>query len=254
MTFASGLVREFDIVVGADGQHSRVRELAFGEEERFEKYLGYKIAAFSVEGYRPRDELTYLLYTKVGQQISRFSMRNDRTMFLFIFSDPNPGGHETLNQQKALLRQRFGNSGWECPQILRAMDSTGDFYFDRVSQIRMPDWSSGCVVLLGDAAFCVSLLAGQGSALAMISAYILAGELKRANGDYASAFEAYHRLFGPFVLRKQDAAKRFAGSFAPKSRFALFLRNQILNLMRINWIADLAVGRDFADRIAIPAY
>jgi 2-polyprenyl-6-methoxyphenol hydroxylase-like FAD-dependent oxidoreductase len=254
VTFASGSVREFDIVVGADGLHSGVRELAFGEEHRFEKYLGYKVAAFSVSGYRPRNELTYMMYTEVGQQVSRFSMRDDRTMFLFTFRDPDPTSGDTIDAQKQLLRNRFGSTGWECPQIMHAMDSTEDFYFDRVSQIHMPAWSSGRVVLLGDAAFCVSLLAGQGSALAMISAYILAGELHRANGDYAHAFEAYHQLFGPFVLRKQNAATRLAGSFAPKSQFSLFLRNQILNLMRIDWIADFAVGRDLADRIAIPAY
>ena len=107
---------------------------------------------------------------------------------------------------------------------------------------------------MGDAASCVSLLAGQGSALAMVGAYILAGELHRAHGDYVAAFGRYQDLFGPFVLNKQKAAIRFAGTFAPKSNFALFLRNQIFKLMAIPWIADLAVGRDLADTIALPDY
>ncbi|MGB7282660.1 MAG: hypothetical protein WBE13_10395 [Candidatus Acidiferrum sp.] len=115
-------------------------------------------------------------------------------------------------------------------------------------------WSRGRVTLVGDAASCVSLLAGQGSALAMIAAYILAGELHRANGNYAEAFRRYEELFGPFVLRKQKAALRFAGSFAPKSKFSLFLRNKLFQLMSIPWIADLAVGRDLADKIALPDY
>jgi 2-polyprenyl-6-methoxyphenol hydroxylase-like FAD-dependent oxidoreductase len=115
-------------------------------------------------------------------------------------------------------------------------------------------WTRGRVALIGDAASCVSLLAGQGSALAMIAAYVLAGELHRSHGDYALAFRRYEELFGPFVLKKQQAALRFAGYFAPRSRLSLFVRNQMMNLMRIPWIADLVVGRDIADKIAIPQY
>lgn len=122
VTFQSGGAREFDLVVGADGLHSRVRELVFGEENRFEKYLGYKAAAFAVEGYPHRDELVYLMYTEVGQQVGRFALRGDRTMFLFTFADENASGGDTVQSQKALLRQRFGNSGWECPQILEALE------------------------------------------------------------------------------------------------------------------------------------
>lgn len=258
VTFKSGATRDFDLIIGADGLHSRVRQLVFGGEDRFEKYLGYKVAAFQAKGYRPRDELVYLMYTQVGQQVGRFSMRGDRTMFLFIFKDEDPSGADDIQRQKALLRQRFGNSGWECPQILDALDSADELYFDRVSQIRMDPqhglWSRGRVSLVGDAAFCVSFLAGQGSALAMVAAYILAGELHRANGDYAGAFTRYQDLFGPFVLAKQKAALRYAGAFAPNSKISMFLRNQIFNLMSIRWIADLVAGRDLADKISLPNY
>ena len=88
----------------------------------------------------------------------------------------------------------------------------------------------------------------------MVAAYILAGELRRTNGDYAAAFARYQDLFGPFVLQKQDGALRFAGVFAPKSKFALFLRNQIFNMLSVRWIANLTMGRDFADRITLPDY
>jgi 2-polyprenyl-6-methoxyphenol hydroxylase-like FAD-dependent oxidoreductase len=138
VTFNNGPARDFDLVIGADGLHSRVRELAFGPESQFENYLGYKVAAFETPGYRPRDEQTYVMYTEVGQQVSRFTMREDRTMFLFIFKDESlDPGNASLPAQKALLRQRFGNSEWECEQILNALDAIQDLYFDRVSQIRM---------------------------------------------------------------------------------------------------------------------
>jgi 2-polyprenyl-6-methoxyphenol hydroxylase-like FAD-dependent oxidoreductase len=141
---------------------------------------------------------------------------------------------------------------------LKILDSTRDFYFDRVSQIRMDPtqglWSRGRVTLVGDSAFCVSLLGGQGFALAMIAAYILAGELSRCKGDHRVAFTRYQNLFGPFVQKKQDAALRFASSFAPQSKFALYLRNQIFNLMAIPWIANLALGSGLADKIDLPNY
>ena len=258
VTFESGKKRQFDLIIGADGLHSRVRQLVCGEQSRFERYLGYKVAAFEVKGYRPRDELVYVMYTRVGQQVVRFAMRDDRTMFLFTFADKDPTRADTVEAQKAVLHERFKTSGWECLEILKALDSCNDLYFDRVSQIKMEPqqgmWTRGRVTLVGDAASCVSLLAGQGSALAIVGAYILAGELHRSHGDYAAAFARYQDLFGPFVLKKQKAALRFAGTFAPKSSFALFLRNRLFNLMAIPWIADLAAGRDLADSIALPDY
>jgi 2-polyprenyl-6-methoxyphenol hydroxylase-like FAD-dependent oxidoreductase len=258
VNFESGSKRDFDLVVGADGLHSRVRKLVFGPESQFEKYLGIKAAAFEADAYRPRDELVYVMYTQVGQQIARFSMRGDRTMFFVTFAEDDPAIPATIEEQKQLLKRRFGSSGWESPRIIEALEASGDLYFDRVSQIRMESrkglWSEGRVTLLGDAAFCVSLLGGQGSALAMVAAYILAGELHRAQGDYAAAFSRYQSLFGPFVRKKQKAALGFAGTFAPKSGLSLFLRNQMFNLMAIPWVVDWALGRGFADKIALPQY
>lgn len=260
VVFESSNTRNFDLVIGADGLHSRVRELVFGPQSQFEKYLGYKVAAFEVDGYRPRDELAYVMYTEVGQQVGRFAMRGDRTMFLFVFADPEIDEAATgdVQAQKAFLRKRFGKSGWECPQILDALDASTELYFDRVSQVRMGassgSWTRGRVTLVGDSAFCVSLLAGQGSALALVAAYILAGELHHARDDFEAAFAKYQERFEPFVLKKQKAALRFAGTFAPKSKFSMFLHNQILNLLKIPWVADLAAGRDLADNIALPEY
>ncbi|HVY67007.1 MAG TPA: FAD-binding domain [Gammaproteobacteria bacterium] len=246
--------RTFDLVIGADGLHSVVRRLVFREDARVERYLGLKVAACTVAGYRPRDEGVYVTHTDVGEQVGRFAMRDDRTMLLFVFADPSPDVPEDLPTQKARLRERFSGAGWECPQMLDALDPADTLYMDRVSQIRMDRWTSGRVALVGDAAFCVSLLGGQGSALAMTAAYILAGELKRANGDHGAAFARYHERLGAFVAGKQQAAVKLTTFFAPRSRFGLFLRNQITTLLAIPSITRFAVGREFRDRITLPEY
>jgi 2-polyprenyl-6-methoxyphenol hydroxylase-like FAD-dependent oxidoreductase len=115
-------------------------------------------------------------------------------------------------------------------------------------------WTRGRVCLVGDAAWCVSLLAGQGSATAMAGAYILAGELHRAGGDYKTAFARYEDQFEEFVMRKQRAALKFAGTFAPKSRFSMLVRNGIMNLLRISWLADFVLSRDLGDHLKLPEY
>ncbi|MGA8652232.1 MAG: FAD-binding domain, partial [Xanthobacteraceae bacterium] len=226
VTFERTPARKFGAVVGADGLHSAIRKIAFGPEGRFEKYLGYSVAAFEAKGYRPRDEGIYVSYGEPGKQVARFALRDDRTLFLIVFRTSNPVPHD-IPAQKVLLNRALADAGWECPQMLAALDRTEDLYFDAVSQIRLECWSRGSVALVGDAAFAPSLLAGQGSALAMTAAYILAGEIAVAQGDYQSAFSRYESVLRQFIDSKQRAAEQFAGSFAPKTRLGLSIRNQL---------------------------
>ncbi len=256
VTFERTASRRFNVVIGADGLHSIVRKLTFGEENRFEKFLGYSVAAFEVTGYRPRDEDIYINYSIPGKQVGRLSLRNDLTLFLFVFADERGDviDSDDIESQREELRTQFGNLGWECPQILAAMESCPELYFDRVSQIRMDTWSKGRVGLIGDAAFCPSLLAGQGSALAMIAAYVLAGELHRAPNSPERALTRYQELLYSFMLGKQQAAEKFASSFTPKTRWGLFLRNQITKAFTIPFVAKLVMGRSLLDRIDLPDY
>lgn len=245
--------RRFDLVIGADGLHSRVRGLAFGAQDRFEVQLGYQVAAFGVVGYRPRDEEVYVIFNEPGRMLGRFALHDDRTLFLFVFT----AGEAPLDLpgQKALLRVRYGNGQWECPRILDELDHTQDFYFDRVSQIRMNAWSKGRVALIGDAAFCVSLIAGQGSALGMTAAYVLAGELAKARGRQDEAFRSYEALLRGFVASKQSGAMRLSAAFAPKTRSGLFLRNQMIKASAIiPGIAKFAFGRELTDTLRLPEY
>ena len=217
--------RQFDLVIGADGLHSSVRSLAFGPQHRFEAQLGYVVAAFEVGGYRPRDEDVYFMYGQPGRMIGRFTLGDNRTLFLFVFATDSSFLPETLELQKTTLREKYGDGKWECPRILDELDRTHELYFDRVSLIRMESWSRGRVVLVGDAAFCVSLVAGQGSALAMISAYVLAGELANAGGRHEEAFDKYEALLRPYIDTKKRGAERFAAAFAPKTSWGLWFRN-----------------------------
>jgi 2-polyprenyl-6-methoxyphenol hydroxylase-like FAD-dependent oxidoreductase len=248
--------READLVIGADGLHSRVRRLVFGPEAAVEVPLGYHVAAFDVEGYRPKEELVYVSHAVPGRQVSRFSLRADRTLFLFVFRDEFLNAESPSNEQerKSLLARVFADVGWECPRILAAMEHVGDIYFDRVSQIRMDRWAKGRTTLVGDAAACVSLLAGEGAGLAMAEAYVLAGELQNCGGDYVAAFAGYQERMMPFLKRKQRSAARFASSFAPKSALGITVRNLVTRLLRLPFLADFLLARDLRDDVELPDY
>ncbi len=248
--------RRFDLVIGADGLHSRVRSVAFGPESSAERYLGYCVAAFAADGYLHRDDDVYVTHCVPGKQVARFALRNGRTVFFLIFDAPvKPAvGHSDVAAQKAILRRAFGGAGWECPEILKALDQTDSLYFDAVSQIRLDRWHRGRVALVGDAAFCPSLVAGEGAGLAMTGAYLLAGELKKAGGDFRTGYPAYQDRFKPFIERKQRQAVRFARQFAPKTRAGLLVRNVVSRMLDIPFIGELMVKWMFADAFALPDY
>jgi 2-polyprenyl-6-methoxyphenol hydroxylase-like FAD-dependent oxidoreductase len=249
--FDRAAAREVDLVIGADGLHSRVRRLVFGPDADFMTSLGYHVAAFETNGYRPREELVYVSHGQPGRQMSRFSMRNDKTLFLFVFRDELMAGHE---EPKSVLRRVFAGAGWEWPQIEAEIERAGDIYFDSVSQIRMNRWTKGRIALLGDAAACVSLMAGEGTGLAIAEAYVLAGELHACRGDFAAAFARYEQRLMPFLKKKQQSAARFASAFAPKTSFGIAARDLVTRLLRVPLVSHLAIGRDLRDDILLPHY
>lgn len=250
VAFAGGGERECDVVIGADGLHSRVRELVLGPASRWERYLGIRVAAFDIEHYAPRDEGVYVMYTEVGRQAARFSARDNRTTVLFTWLDSDASSITEPERQRQNLRERFAGAGWEVPSMLEGLDRVRDLYFDRVSQIRIEppaSWHSGRIALVGDAAFCPSLLAGEGSSLAMTGAYILADELGSAGTDPSAAFDRYERRFRPYIEAKQRSAVRFASTFAPKSRFAIAVRNVAIDLMGLPLIGERLVAAQLQD-------
>jgi 2-polyprenyl-6-methoxyphenol hydroxylase-like FAD-dependent oxidoreductase len=223
--------------------------MAFGPDPAFEIPLGYHVAAFEVTGYRPRDELVYVSHAVPGRQVSRFSMRDDKTLFLFVFRDEYLAGRVSTSaaDRKSALTGVFAGVGWECPGILDAMRAVTDIYFDRVSQIRMDRWTKGRTALIGDAAACVSLLAGEGTGLAMAEAYVLAAALRAGRGDYQAAFNRYEPCLMPFLRRKQESAARLAASFVPKTAAGISFRNTVTRLLGIPVVANFFIGRDLRD-------
>ncbi|MBJ3776222.1 FAD-binding domain [Acuticoccus mangrovi] len=252
---ASGAIRRFDLMVGADGLHSTVRRLVWGDIAA-ERPLGYHVAAFEAVGYPHRDENVYVTHAEPGLSLSRFAMRDDRTLFLMIFSAAHMPEAEPRDdaERRALLHKVFGTVGWEAAEFLAALDAADDVYFDRVSQIEMPEWSRGRTVLVGDAAACASLLAGEGTGLAMTEAYVLAGELQRAGGDVSAALAAYEARLRPFLAEKQKSARAFAASFTPETAFGVWLRRVATRLLVIPPIADYFVGESVRDDFTLPAY
>jgi 2-polyprenyl-6-methoxyphenol hydroxylase-like FAD-dependent oxidoreductase len=163
VSLQSAAVRKFDLVVGAGGLHSPVRRLALGPDGQYARNIGYWVAAFEDTGYRLRGELVFVAYSMPGRMICRFALRGDATMFLLIFSADHLNGAEPCGPDaaKAALRDVFADAGWECDVILQELDRAEDIYFDEVSQIVMERWSRGRVMVIGDAAAAVSLLAGR---------------------------------------------------------------------------------------------
>ncbi|HEX3888904.1 MAG TPA: FAD-binding domain [Phenylobacterium sp.] len=252
----TGETREFDLVIGADGLRSTVRDLAFGPASEVEVDLGYGAASFFADGYPHRDEGVYVSHGRPGRQISRYAMREGRTAFLLVFArDAGEGSvARDLAAQRALLRKTFGADGWETPEILARLDAADDLYFDSVSQIRMPRWSRGRVALIGDAAHSPSLLAGAGAALAMLGAYVLAGELDRADGDYRQASGACEDRLRPYMQRQQKAAVGFAGAFAPKTSLGLAVRDGVLRLMNLPPLGGLSTKLMLGESFPLPTY
>ncbi len=255
VVFTDGSKHSYDLVIGADGFHSNVRKLVFGDEAQYEKYYGYYTSSFTIENYLKKDRL-FLSYTVPGKQISIYSLNKDQFATFFIFHSPKKLRYDyhDVEAQKELLREVFSDVGWEAPALIKRMDSSHDFYFDAVSQIHMDQWFKGRVSLVGDACDCPSLLSGQGSTLAMIGAYILAGELKKAAGDHHVAFEQYEQAFRPFIENKQKIAERFAGSFVPKNRFNLWMRNTFANLMFLPYLSEWLMNKFMTDKIRLKEY
>jgi len=201
--FKDGRTEHYDLVIGADGLHSTTRRMVFDNDEYQLTNLGKYFSVFSIPNY------LNLNHTEVQCEANQklISLTSDKNpkkaeaAFLFAQNDLNKIRNE--NEQKQFLCNTFQDFGWETSKILELMSGSDDFYFDSVTQVKMKSWTKGRVALLGDAGYSASPMSGQGNNLAMVGAYILAGELKQAGGNYHRAFNRYNELLHPFVEANQ---------------------------------------------------
>jgi len=226
VAFEDGSEGEFALVFGADGVHSGVRRLMFGDESQFARFLGAYVAAFHIEDH----DLPVGRFAQIHEEPNRvafyYPLGEGKLDATFVFRldevDVPP------EQQLSFVQRAFKGAGWIGEALLSSYKGSKPLYFDTLTQIAIPRWSRGRVTLLGDACGCLTLLAGQGSHMAMTGAYILAQELQRYDDNHAAAFASYEAMMKPAIAERQEDAAAFANVFIPKAQSKPWLRRLVI--------------------------
>ncbi len=247
--FQNGEEKTFDLLICADGIRSRTRSLIFGNEPEI-RFLKLYVSYFTIpkttgdskwaRWYNATDSrVVFLRPDNVGTIRASFSFLSE------------PKGYEKLGitEQKAILKEKFADAGWEAGRILKELDNNTDIYFDGISQVIAPSWSKGRCAMTGDAAFCPSPLSGMGASLSMVGAYILAGELSR-HTDYNVAFAAYEKLLRPYVNSIQKLPPGVPHLAHPKSKVGIFIFNVVINIISSSFVKQ--IGSLFSKKNKLP--
>jgi 2-polyprenyl-6-methoxyphenol hydroxylase-like FAD-dependent oxidoreductase len=227
--FDDGSEGTFSLVFGADGLHSRTRQLVFGAEERFARFLGTSVAAFhTANRYGLKDTIT--LYEETDHLVAVYPISETVITTIYLFRHDSPA-HVPAEERRALLQREFRNAGWICKTILDDLDPSKPIFLDSFTQIRLPSWSKGRITLLGDASGCLTMASGQGVHMAMGEAYVIARRLGRDRATVAQAFKEYEGLFKPLVRRKQNNAALLLKIIIPSAHTPEFLRRAAIKLV-----------------------
>lgn len=238
--FERGAPRTFDLVIGADGLHSRVRTFAFGPKAQFTHPMGYAFATFSMPN-NLNLEYSGLSHPAGDRSVNVAALReNTELMAMFMF--PAQDVPRNREAQQEAVRAAFEHVGWEANNLLTGMPAATDFYFDELSQITMPTWSTGRVALVGDAGYCASPMSGRGTSQALLGAYVLAGELS-AQDSHEKAFTEYERALRGYVAANQEMGRQALGMFG------ITLTQEMFDAM-----AAAGEGEDSTDNVPLKDY
>lgn len=245
VTFEKARSRRFDLVIGADGLNSAVRGLAFGPGSRYLRPLGCYTAWFTAPAEFDLDGWFLMHNAPGGLAASIRPGRVPGEVKAGLSFRSAPVGYDPRDtaSQMDILASRFSGAGWEIPRLVKAMRTAPDFFFEPVSQVRLDRWSSGRVTLVGDAGYCPTPLTGLGTSLALVGAYVLAGELAAADGDHHVAFARYEQVTRPYVTRGQRQPQGGIRGFAPHSAFGIGLRTASMRWMSRWPLRNLLAGQ-----------
>ncbi|MFE0156600.1 FAD-dependent oxidoreductase [Nonomuraea sp. NPDC059007] len=217
--------RMVDLLVGADGAHSRVRELAFGPQQRFLRYLEHHAAAcvLTDSALCGRVGRRYRMLTSPGRMVGAYALDDERVALLFLH---RAAGSALPADPHQFLTDVYGDLGWIVPRALWLLPGTRELYYDQVTQVEMDRWSSDRVVLLGDSCQAVSLFAGHGASMAMAAAWTLADELR--SGKVEQALPRYEARMRPRITDVQRFGRSFVKWMAPASSARILARDWLL--------------------------
>lgn len=258
VTFKSGATRDFDLVIGADGVHSVTRRRVFDPDSYRVHLLGRYIATCSIPNYLHHDRWQTFYSAGPDRRVCYFAGRS-ATRVMFTRNDPdlNVDDYDAAGL-KEVLRKHFGDDGWETPRLLEEVETAPDFYFDDLRQVFMDTWHRGRVALVGDAGYCASPSSGLGATMALVGAYVLAGELKAAQGHYPDAFQRYEERMRPFAAACQARAQ--AGGNLYLGKFRSWLQLQQIRLSNValvrRFMTRKAAGskQDIGNALDLPEY
>ena len=227
--FKDGSRDSFALVFGADGVHSKTRQLVFGEEGRFARFLGANVAAFhTTNKYGIQNSIK--LFEETDHLVAVYPISASRITTIYVFRSQN-SGFVPRDDRLPLLKEKFKGAGWICKKILDEVTPSTPIFLDSYTQIVMPSWTQGRIALLGDACGCLTMISGQGSQMAMGEAYVIASELERNRGEFKGPFQTYEKFLKPQVTRKQNDAARFLKIVIPSANSPVWPRRFAIRLL-----------------------